>query len=121
MKIVLIGSDDERARLRPMLVQRGIAIAAEAETLSAARALGLAADAFVIAAAAAPLIEELTPRELDVLELVAEGLSNQRIGARLGIAEPTVKSHVSQICAKLGAENRTDAVRIAVRRGIVAL
>lgn len=119
MRIVLIGSDDERARVRPMLAQRGIAIAAEAETLSAARAFDV--DAFVIAAAAAPIVEALTPRELEVLELVAEGLSNQRIGERLGIAEPTVKSHVSQICAKLGAGNRTDAVRIAVRRGLIVL
>ena len=119
MRIVLIGSDDERARVRPMLEQRGITIAAETETLSAARAHEV--DAFVIAAAVSPLVESLTPRELEVLELVAEGLSNQRIGERLGIAEPTVKSHVSQICAKLGAENRTDAVRIAVRRGIVTL
>lgn len=104
-----------------MLPSTGIEIAAEVDTLSAARAFGADVDALVIAADRAPLVEALTPREHEVLELVAEGLSNQRIGERLKIAEPTVKSHVAQICAKLGAENRTDAVRRAVRRGLIAL
>src|SRR4051812_39507687 len=103
-----------------MLAKHGIEIAAEAATLSAARALGLSVDALMIASATDPLIEALTPRELEVLELVAEGLSNQRIAERLEIGEPTVKSHVSQICAKLGAENRTDAVRRGVQGGLIA-
>ena len=66
-------------------------------------------------------LEPLTPREHDVLELVAEGLSNKAIAARLGISDQTVKFHVASISAKLGATNRTDAVRRAVRRGLIAL
>ena len=65
--------------------------------------------------------EALTPREVQVLELLAEGLPNKAIAARLGISDQTVKFHVSAICGKLGAANRTDAVRRAVRRGLITL
>ena len=65
--------------------------------------------------------EQLTARELVVLELIAEGLPNKAIAARLGISDQTVKFHASQIQGKLGAANRTDAVRRAVRRGLVTL
>ena len=65
--------------------------------------------------------EPLTPREIEVVELLAEGLSNKAIAARLGISDQTVKFHVASICGKLGAANRTDAVRRAVRRGLVSL
>ena len=65
--------------------------------------------------------EPLTPREIDVLEQLAEGLSNKAIAARLGISDQTVKFHVASICGKLGAANRTDAVRRAVRRGLISL
>jgi DNA-binding NarL/FixJ family response regulator len=67
------------------------------------------------------LVEALTSRETDVLELLAEGLSNKGIAARLGISDQTVKFHVASIGGKLGAANRTDAVRLAVRRGLIAL
>lgn len=67
------------------------------------------------------LYEALTPRELEVLEALGEGLSNKSIAARLGITEHTVKFHVSAIFGKLGAENRTDAVRRGVRLGLIAL
>jgi DNA-binding NarL/FixJ family response regulator len=67
------------------------------------------------------LYEALTPRELEVLEVLAQGLSNRAIAARLAISEHTVKFHVSSIFAKLGAENRTDAVRRGVRLGLIAL
>jgi DNA-binding NarL/FixJ family response regulator len=67
------------------------------------------------------LEEPLTPRETDVLELLAEGLANKPIAARLGISDQTLKFHVASICGKLGAANRTDAVRRAVRRGLVSL
>ncbi len=56
-----------------------------------------------------------------MLELVAEGLSNMAMAAALGISDQTVKFHVAAIIAKLGASNRTEAVRRAVRRGLVAL
>jgi DNA-binding NarL/FixJ family response regulator len=65
--------------------------------------------------------EPLTRREIEVLDLLAEGLPNKAIAARLGISDQTVKFHVSSICGKLGAANRTDAVRRAVRRGIINL
>jgi len=68
-----------------------------------------------------PLVEELTPRELEVLELVSLGLSNKAIGQRLGISEHTVKFHVSSICGKLGVSGRTAAVRAGIRRGLVTL
>jgi DNA-binding NarL/FixJ family response regulator len=71
--------------------------------------------------ASVPLEEHLTRRELEVLEVLAEGLSNRAIATRLQISEHTVKFHVSSIFAKLGAENRTDAVRLGVRRGLITL
>ena len=65
--------------------------------------------------------DPLTPREIQVIELLAEGLSNKTIAARLGISDQTVKFHVASISGKLGAANRTDAVRRAVRRGLITL
>jgi DNA-binding CsgD family transcriptional regulator len=65
--------------------------------------------------------EALTPREREVLELLAGGLSNKEIAARLGISEHTAKFHVASVLAKLGAANRADAVRRGVRRGLVSV
>jgi DNA-binding NarL/FixJ family response regulator len=56
-----------------------------------------------------------------VVELLAEGLPNKAIAARLGISDQTVKFHLASISSKLGAANRTDAVRRAVRRGLITL
>lgn len=61
----------------------------------------------------------LTPRELEVLALLTRGRKNSEIADTLFISERTVKFHVSSILGKLGAENRTEAVRVAVRRGLV--
>src|SRR5882762_5195557 len=69
----------------------------------------------------APLTEPLTARELQVLQLVAEGLPNKGIARRLGISENTAKFHVASLCGKLGASSRTEAVTIAVRRGLIIL
>jgi len=65
--------------------------------------------------------DALTPREIDVLRLVAGGNANKEIGARLLLTEVTVKSHVKNILAKLGANDRTHAVTIALKRGIIDL
>jgi DNA-binding NarL/FixJ family response regulator len=71
--------------------------------------------------APAPASEALTPRELQVLQLVAQGLPNKGIARRLGISENTAKFHVSSVCGKLGASSRTEAVTIAARRGLILL
>ncbi len=63
----------------------------------------------------------LTPREMEVLQLVAEGLRNKEIAARLRISEETAQSHVRNILSKFGLHDRTEAVAVAVRRGIVHL
>jgi DNA-binding NarL/FixJ family response regulator len=63
--------------------------------------------------------EHLSPREAEVLGLISRGLRNKEIAERLFITERTVKFHVGSILAKLGAHNRTEAVRIATRRGLV--
>ena len=68
-----------------------------------------------------PLVETLTPRESQVLGLVADGLPNKAIAAALGVSDETVKFHLGSIFGKLGASNRTDAVRLALRRGLVPL
>ena len=62
--------------------------------------------------------EELTPRELEVLRLIARGRSNKRIALELGMAEKTVKTHVSHLLAKLGVADRTQAALYAVREGL---
>lgn len=65
--------------------------------------------------------EELTAREREVLQLVAQGLPNKSIAQRLGISEHTVKFHVAAILGKLGAASRAEAVRLGARRGLIAL
>jgi DNA-binding NarL/FixJ family response regulator len=65
--------------------------------------------------------EALTPRELDVLTLMGQGRSNGEIAAALAIAPRTAKVHVQNILSKLGATNRTEAVSIAVKQGLISL
>jgi DNA-binding NarL/FixJ family response regulator len=65
--------------------------------------------------------DALTSREIDVLRLVAGGNANKEIAAQLSLTEETVKSHVRNILAKLGASDRTHAVAIGLRRGIIEL
>jgi DNA-binding NarL/FixJ family response regulator len=67
------------------------------------------------------ILEPLTPREEEVLNLLVEGLSNREIGTRLHLTEGTVKNYVSAIIAKLQANDRTHAVVTALRRGLVEL
>jgi len=139
MRLLLVGRPDERARLRAELAESSFSVAGEFATMAEARASGIQADAILISApvgrafmARPPTLDEstaiddeftepLTPREVEVLELLAEGLPNKSIAVRLGISDQTVKFHVASICGKLGAANRTDAVRRAVRRGLISL
>jgi NarL family two-component system response regulator YdfI len=69
----------------------------------------------------AELLEPLTPREREVLQMLASGLGNKQIAARLKISEHTVKFHVASILGKLGACSRTEAVSLGLRRGLLLL
>jgi DNA-binding NarL/FixJ family response regulator len=139
MRVLIVGPANARKRLRAGL-HESIEVVAEFTTVSAARDSGAVADAIVMAAPngvdrerdadrernADPervglLVEALTHREQEVLELLAEGLPNKAIAAQLGISDQTVKFHVASISTKLGATNRTEAVRIALRRGLLTL
>jgi DNA-binding NarL/FixJ family response regulator len=125
MRVLLVGSPIERARLRSQL-NGSIQVAGEFDSLAAARALAVDCDAILVSPDVRDpdddgIDEPLTPREVQVLELLAEGLPNKTIAIRLHISDQTVKFHVSSISGKLGAKNRTDAVRRAVRRGLIAL
>ena len=64
---------------------------------------------------------ELTPRETEVLSLVAKGLSNAQVAERIGRTEGTVKIHLRNILQKLGVHDRTEAVTTALRRGFIRL
>ena len=76
----------------------------------------------VAAAVAGHLTDEpLTPREIEVLTVVATGARNKEIATTLGISEDTVKMHVKSIITKLGAEDRTGAVTTAIKRGVIHL
>ena len=129
MRVLLVGTAADRARLRAQM-NGSMRVVAEYGTLAAAHAAAMDADAILVAARGAAFDDEgderfagesLTPREVQVLELLAEGLPNKAIAERLGISDQTVKFHVSSISGKLGAANRTDAVRRAVRQGLIAL
>ncbi len=69
----------------------------------------------------AELAEPLTRREREVLQMLAAGLANKEIAARLGISDHTAKFHVAAILGKLGAATRTEAVALGIRRGLVLL
>jgi DNA-binding NarL/FixJ family response regulator len=69
----------------------------------------------------APAEEALSPRELEILGAVARGLSNKEIGRQLYVSEATVKTHLLRIFSKLGVDDRTAAVTVALERGIIRL
>lgn len=99
------------------LVLKEAPLADLGRALSAVRAGRSYVDPGVAQADARP--PELTKRELDVLALVAEGLSHEQIGARLGIGSETVRTHLRKACTRLCAATRTQAVAIALRRGLI--
>jgi DNA-binding CsgD family transcriptional regulator len=138
MRVLLVGRSRDRDRVRAELVDAGIDIVGEADRPPAP---GSASQRFDAIVTATPLpsgglgsggvtsrgtdlneyVETLTAREHDVLGLLAQGLPNKAIADSLGISDQTVKFHVAAVIRKLGAVNRTDAVRRAIRRGLVAL
>ena len=134
MRIVLVGPQADRDRLRRELLDAGLDIVAETdgrpspadgvpvadaivEATSNGHASGLRHRAFPDDVAT----EALTAREQEVLAHVAQGMSNKAIADALRISDQTVKFHVAAIIGKLGAANRTEAVRLGVRRGLIAL
>ena len=134
MRIVLVGAQADRDRLRRELLDAGLDIVAETDTRRSPADGAPAADAIVEATSNGPAsvlrnralsddvaTEALTAREQEVLAHVAQGMSNKAIAEALGISDQTVKFHVAAIIGKLGAANRTDAVRRAIRRGLVVI
>ena len=140
MRAILVGPPGVRDRLRWDLETRSIEVVGEFDTIVDARRGGLDADIVVSTPEPATrdsgfgvrdsrqngdrdrvFEEALTHRELEVLELLAEGLPNKGIADRLGISDQTVKFHIASIMGKLGASNRVETVRRAVRRGLLSL
>jgi len=137
--LLLVEDEPAEARLLPELALRAwgvLSLEASAEELAAA--VHALSEGLLVGAPALieplllnlpatrevgeePLVEALTERELEVLQRLAQGLANKQIAALLGISEHTVKFHVSAIYSKLGATNRTEAVRLGVRQGLVVL
>jgi len=144
MRVLLAGAAKDRDWIRRLLSDAGVEIAAEATAVPEPADQPDGLDAVIQISSAAPkpgaasmgkdkppaasrpallesLPEPLTARERQVLALLAEGLPNKGIASALDISDQTVKFHVAAIIGKLGASNRTDAVRRAVRRGLVTL
>jgi DNA-binding NarL/FixJ family response regulator len=140
MRVLLVGPAADRVRVRAALEHGGVEIVDEFATLTSAERSSAHFDAIVLTTNTEPpsnpggratgnrdieadgeLVEPLTTREREVLDLLAEGLPNKAIAARLGISDQTVKFHVASICGKLGAANRTEAVRRAFGRGLITL
>jgi DNA-binding CsgD family transcriptional regulator len=129
MRAILVGPAGARDRLRWELEALSIEVVGEFDTMADARRSGLDTDIIVTPpdrsleggdGADAVFEEALTHRELEVLELLAEGLPNKGIAERLGISDQTVKFHIASIMGKLGASNRVETVRRAVRRGLLS-
>ena len=130
MRIFLVGDARERARLRNELGNESLEIVGEFQTIAEARAAPFRADAILLTGDLENpgqqedddwMAEALTPREIEVLELLTEGLPNKAIAQRLAISDQTVKFHIASILGKLGVANRTEAVRQALRRGLISL
>jgi DNA-binding NarL/FixJ family response regulator len=137
--VVALADDDRLARALGALPLRGWAIVGREASAAELRAAVLAAAEGLVAVPASragrilggpaesaardpeALLEPLTAREREVLELLGQGLSNRRIAERLLISEHTAKFHVASVLGKLGASTRTEAVSRGVRRGLITL
>lgn len=131
-RVFIVGrSRAARVEIRTILEEAGVEVAGEAATVRDVPLDARGADA-IVSADEGPaaerrtvsddaLVEALTPREQQVLELAAEGLSNRAIAARLDISEHTVKFHLSAVYGKLGVATRAEAVRHGVRRGLITI
>ena len=139
-RAVVVLTDDERpVRTLRGLPLRGWALvpreasAADLRAATAAAAHGFTAVPAALAARLLPVraaepgreldpsTEPLTPREREVLDLLAQGLTNRQIAERLSISEHTAKFHVAAVSAKLGAASRTEAVSLGIRHGLITL
>lgn len=124
---VLLYSDDANPGVVRRALQSGakgyLNKASGQELLESALETIVAGGSFIDPSVAGKLLEPpayaLSPRELDVLALMTEGMQNKVIAQRLNVAEDTVKSHVSSLMNKLGANSRTAAVSIALREDLV--
>jgi DNA-binding NarL/FixJ family response regulator len=90
------------------------------EEVAARRRAGVGADVIELQAPVRALEQEPTGREVEVLQLISDGLVNREIGERLFLSEETVKSHVRHLLAKLQARSRAHAVAVGFRRGLIA-
>jgi two-component system NarL family response regulator len=119
-------TDDEIARALKAGAKAYVLKDISAEDLVACIRDVLAGKTYLAPAAAARLAEgvthvQLTPRELATLRLMADGRANKDIASTLGISERTVKTHLGHLFEKLGVTSRTEAIKIAMRRGLVRL
>lgn len=123
-RICVYTADADEALVRDALEAGAAALVLKSSPLGdLARALQivLAGGSFVDRAVGTQAPQgQLTRRELDVLELLAEGLRNEEIGTRLGISQETVRTHLRKATERLGAATRTQAVATAVRMGLIA-
>jgi DNA-binding NarL/FixJ family response regulator len=119
-------TDDEIARALKAGAKAYVLKDISADDLIACIRTVLAGKTYLAPAAAAKLAEgvtrvQLTPREMSTLRLMADGRSNKEIASELGISERTVKTHLGHLFEKLGVTSRTEAIKVATRRGLVRL
>lgn len=127
--VVVLTRDDRVPSVLSSLGLRGwAAVGLDVPVADIAVAIRAAASGFAVRPASSERadsedaipVESLTAREREVLELVSEGLPNKAIASRLGVSDHTVKFHLSSIFGKLGVSTRTEAVRAAVRAGLIS-
>jgi DNA-binding NarL/FixJ family response regulator len=119
-------TDDEIARALKAGAKAYVLKDISADDLIACIRSVLAGQTYLAPAAAAKLAEgvtrvQLTPREMATLRLMADGRANKEIAGELGISERTVKTHLGHLFEKLGVTSRTEAIKVATRRGLVRL